>query len=279
MQPSIRSSIFLRVAGAAAGLWLCGAGAAWAGDGADLGSLQALLSGTGGLCQIFNMNPCPQVPTITQGVLEVAGLGNNLPEMVRAQNNIAPGSAVSAGNPAVALTNPPPTIPALLAGLTPLAFISQSSGTAPATQLYDPKADMFLYAVAVSTSGFSGAGGLPSPDTVFFFYDDVSRSNANFATGTTVAKFSFPLTVLNSNGSERAVPTTLNFVANNAGDCSTSTFVGNFSGAPSGTQTLSAAQIGINCAVVFRRIADVSETARDFPSGNPAARHRRNIIA
>src|SRR5436305_4167187 len=102
-------SMVSRAAGAVLILWLC-AGAAWAEDGADLGSLQALLSGTGGLCQIFNMNPCPQVPTITQGVLQVAGLGNNLAEMVRAQNNIAPGSAVSAGNPAVALTNPPPTI-------------------------------------------------------------------------------------------------------------------------------------------------------------------------
>src|SRR3954462_12782637 len=106
MQPSIRSSIFLRVAGAAAGLWLCGAGAAWAGDGADLGSLQALLSGTGGLCQIFNIRSCPTVPTITQGVLEVAALGNNLPEMVRAQNNITPGNSVTAGNPAIA-TAPP----------------------------------------------------------------------------------------------------------------------------------------------------------------------------
>src|SRR5947207_11648351 len=124
-------SIVSRAAGAVLILWLC-AGAAWAGDGADLGSLQALLSGTGGLCQIFSMNPCPQVPTITQGVLEVAALGNNLPEMVRAQNNIAPGNSVTAGNPAIATA--PPTVSDLLPTLTPLAFISQNSGTAPATQ-------------------------------------------------------------------------------------------------------------------------------------------------
>lgn len=244
-------SIVSRIAGAAAGIWLCGAGVAWAGDGADLGSLQALLSGTGGLCQIFSISSCPQVPTITQGVLEVAALGNNLPEMVRVQNNIPPGGAVSAGNPALALTNPPPTVPALLLGLTPLAFISQSSGTAPATQPYDQKADSFLYAVAVASSGFSGATGLPVPDTAYFFYDDLFRNNVNFATGTTIAKFSFPLTVLNSNGSERAVPTTLNFVANNIGDCSTSTVSGNFSGGTTGPQALPATQIGISCGVLF----------------------------
>jgi hypothetical protein len=250
MRLSIKSTILSRVAGAVAGVWLCGAGAAWAGDGADLGSLQALLSGTGGLCTLFNMNPCPQVPTITQGVLQVAGLGNNLPEMVRAQNNIPPESGVTAGNPALALTNPPPTVSDLMTGLTPLAFISQSSGTAAATQLYDSNADTFLYAVGVSSNGFSGATGLPDPDTAFFIYDDHFRTNVNFAIGTTIAKFSVPLTVLNNDGTERAVPTTLNFTATNAGDCSTSTVVGNFSGA-TGSQTLLASQIGINCSVVF----------------------------
>lgn len=249
MRASFRASNILRVTAAAAGLWLGGAGAAWAGDGADLGSLQALLSGTGGLCQIFNISSCPHVPTITQGVLEVAGLGNNLPEMVRAQNNIPPGGAVSAGNPAIGTA--PSTISELLPTLTPLAFISQSSGTAPATQLYDRSADSFLYAVAVSTSGFPSPIGLPVPDTAFFVYDDLFRNNVNFATGTTVAKFSLPLTVLNGDGSERAVPTTLNFIANNIGDCSTSTVSGSFSDQLAGPQTLPAAQIGITCSVVF----------------------------
>src|SRR5438067_1237369 len=126
-------SIVSRAAGAVLSLWLC-AGAAWAGDGADLGSLQALLNDPNtGLCKLFGMSSCPVPPTITQAVLEVAGLGNNLPEMVRVQNNIPPGSSVTAGNPAVATT--PSTVSELLSTLTPLAFISQSSGTARATQL------------------------------------------------------------------------------------------------------------------------------------------------
>jgi hypothetical protein len=210
-------------------------------------------------------NTCPQLPTITQGVLEVAGLGNNLPEMVRAQNSIPPGASVTAGNPAAvppsegSLTPLPlnttttPTVSEFLATLTPLAFISQSSATATAqpTQLYDPKADTFLYAVGVTSFDQVTAEGLTDPDTAYFFYDNLSRTSGNLPTGTTVAKFSFPLTVLYSNGTETAVPTTLNFTATNARDCSASTVTGNFSGAPSGTQTLMASQIGINCAVVF----------------------------
>ena len=129
MRPLIDSSIYSRVTAAVAGLWLGAAGAAWAGDGADLGSLQALLNTPNtGLCAIFNMSSCPQVPTITQGVLQVAGLGNNLPEMVRLQNNIPPGSAVSAGNPALALPNPPPTVPATGARIR--VFSSKASATA-----------------------------------------------------------------------------------------------------------------------------------------------------
>jgi hypothetical protein len=70
--------------------------------------------------------------------------------------------------------------------------------------------------------------------------------------GATVAEFSLPLVVLTgypSMPAETLVPTTLQFIATGAGDCSASTVSGNFSG--KGTQTLMAAQIGINCAVVF----------------------------
>ena len=91
----------------------------------------------------------------------------------------------------------------------------------------------------------SGPGNLTDPDTAYFFYEDLFRKNQNFKTGQIVAKFSFPLTVLNSNGTESAVPIILNFTATNAGDCSASTVTG------VGTQTLMASQIGINCAVVF----------------------------
>jgi hypothetical protein len=203
-----------RLAGALAALWLCGAGAAWAGDGGDLGSLQNV---TNGFCALLNMKTCPQLPTVTQGVLEVAGLGNSPPEIVRVQNKIASGTSVDAGNPAPQLQPAPvpafptvfsfnsttsPTASQLLSTLTPLAFISQKSGTGAATQLYDPKADTFLYAVGVSEFGIKTGNGLFAPDTAFFFYDDLFRVAQNFTKGQIVAKFSFPLTVLDVNGKE-----------------------------------------------------------------------------
>src|SRR5277367_4836770 len=87
VSPCRTSSTFSRLAGALAALWLYGAGTAWAGDGADLASLNLLLSTpTTGLCAILNMTTCPQLPTITQAILEVAGLGNSPPEVLAAQN-------------------------------------------------------------------------------------------------------------------------------------------------------------------------------------------------
>jgi hypothetical protein len=223
---SIRSRSVSHLAGALAVLWLYGAGTAWAGDGGDLGSLQNV---TNGFCAVLNMTTCPQLPTVTQGVLEVAGLGNSPREIVRVQNNLAPGSSVDAGNPAPQLQPAPlpafpavfsfnsttsPTASELLSTLTPLAFISEKSGTAVATQLYDSKADTFLYAVGVSEFGFKTGNGLFAPDTAFFFYDDLFRVAQNFTKGQIVAKFSFPLTVLNSNGSENApVMVTLEVIA------------------------------------------------------------------
>jgi hypothetical protein len=264
MGVSIGSSIMFRFAGAATALWLCSAGAAWAGDGADLGSLQALLSDPNtGLCKIFGIpsNTCPQVPTITQGVLQVAGLGNNLPEMVRAQNSILPGSSVNAGNPAAvppsegSLTPLPldttttPTVSEFLSTLTPLAFISRSSGTAVATQLYDPKADTFLYAVGVTSFDQFGPGGLTDPDMAYFFYDNLSRTNQTFTNGQVIAKFSFPLTVLN-NGAETSVMTTLQVknVCTN-GTCSPQAQAIGGIGTPQ--NPVAASQLGISFALVF----------------------------
>ena len=225
MRVSISYFTFSRLAGAVAASWLCAAGAAWAGDGgADLASLQTV---TNGFCAILNITSCPQLPTITQGVLEVAGLSNSPPEMVRAQNSIPQGSSVNAGNPAAVPADIPversgwptlplpsttPTVSDLLSTLTPLAFSSQSSGTAVARQLYDPNANIFLYAVGVSSFGAVSSVGLTNPDMVYFFYDDTSRTNANLQQGKIVANFLLPLTVLSSNGiTETPVPATLQF--------------------------------------------------------------------
>jgi hypothetical protein len=299
MRVSIRSSTISRISGAVAGLWLCGAGTAWAGGGgADFGTLTALLTDPStGLCNVFaiKIKPCPTVPSITQAALEVAALGNNLSEMLLLQNQFAPASRVKADNPAATAANIPsnsngnaifptasttPNLLSVLSGLTPLAFISQSlgmaqmPGTAPATQLLDPSADAFLYAVALSSTGTSGSKApLPLPDYVYFFYDDLFRFNLSFGTGATAAKFTFPLRVLTvSSGvsTERAVSTTLNFVATNAGDCSMSTVSGNFNGNAMGTtQQLTPDQIGISCAVVLSASPASTQTHAIFQVAVP----------
>jgi hypothetical protein len=291
MRASIRSSIVSRLAGAVAGVWLCGAGVAWAGGGggADLASIQAIIgppNGSSGLCLTFGMNPCPQLPTVTQAILQSAGLGNNLPEMVGAQNNIPPGDRVSAGNPAAVPPPQPsslsplplnsttsPTVSQFLATLTPLAFISQSSGTAQATQLFNGNADTFLYAVGVSSSGKVGTTGLTDPDMVYFIYEDLFQKNQKFATGQTVAKFLFPLTVLSKDAmgkfSERAVPITLNFRATIAGDCSASTVSGDFNGTGNPLTLNPPNAIGIDCAVVFSASPTSTQTHAIFEVAVP----------
>lgn len=248
MRASIRSSTISRLAGAIAALWLCGGGTAWAGmGGGDFGGLLSYLSGT--VCPKFNhLTPCPQPPTVTQGVLEVAALANNLPEMIRVQFNVEPGNTVTAGNPSRTPDTIPPNVSDLLKILTPLAFISQNppSTTANATPLSNSSADAFLYAVAVGD-----VLGTGQPEDAYFIYDDLFRTNAN---GQIVAKFLFPLTVLDSTGNEREVSTQLNFSATNGGDCtkSGSIVVGDFAGKMDGTsQQLTPDQIGIGCTVVF----------------------------
>jgi hypothetical protein len=269
VSPSIRSFMYTRLTGAVAALWLCCAGPAWAGDGgADLASLN---TGLGDLCSFLENNfsvplpSCPQAPTITQGILQLASWSLVPNEMISAVNHIPLGQRVNAGSPSIPPVGPTPkpitafpvtgpTLSTLLPNLTPLAFISSSPGPAAATQLYNTSADVFLYGVA-SLSNSSGQS--VQPDTLYLLYDDTSRTNGNLQQGATVAEFSLPLVVLTgyipppgmSTPVETLVPTTLKFIVTNTGDCSASTVSGNFSG--KGTQTLKAAQIGVNCAVVF----------------------------
>ena len=265
MRISIRSFTCSRLAGAAAALWLSGAGVAWAGDGGN--DLASLNNGLGDLCSFLEntfgvpLPSCPQAPTITQGILQLASWSLVPNEMISAVNHIPIGQRVNAGSPSIPPVGPTPPpitsalpimgteLSSLLANLTPLAFISSSPGPAAAAQLYNTDADVFLYGVAsLSNSSTQSV----QPDTLYLLYDDTSRTNGNFKQGATVAEFSLPLVVLTgypSAPTETLVPTTLQFIATGAGDCSASTVSGNFSG--KGAQTLMAAQIGVNCAVVF----------------------------
>jgi hypothetical protein len=113
------------------------------------------------------------------------------------------------------------------------------------TQLNNTSANVFLYGVA---SEYTGGNG---PNRVFFIYDDTSRTNGNLKSGSVVAQFSFPLVSLTnypSTPTETVVPTTLKFIATSAGDCSASTVSGQ---SPSGSFSLPAMDIGIDCQLVF----------------------------
>jgi len=242
-----------RITAVSAALWLCCVASAWAGDGADAGTIQTFLNS---VCGTFGIPSCPQLPTVSQGVLEVAGLVYARPEAIRFSQNIAPGS-VFAGNPPPILAKPvvPVVLPVAPAdfsnlALTPLAFISAPTdgGFATPAQLYDPRADSFLSAVTT----FGTVQGNPQPQVLNLFYDDLSRSNQAFTNGQTVALFSLPLVVLNSNGTERPVMTelTIRSCANGPASCFIATAAGDFLG--NGTQqTQSAADIGVSFALVF----------------------------
>jgi hypothetical protein len=246
---------------AVAAFWLCAAQPAKAGDGADLGSLQTYIND---VCTFWGMSTCPQIPTVTQAVLQVAAFVDIAPEAVRSSTAFAipVGPYVDAGNPSrppgvgcspspcVDPLNPItglPVDPGVLSSLRPLAFVgaSNSSGAATPTQLYNPSANAFLYAV-----GGTSTAGSSQPDTLVLFYDDPTRTTT-FSPGQVAANISLPLTVLNKDGTEYPVPATLQYQVPKTGaaPCSASAVTGNFSG--NRTQTLSPAKIGVNCAVVF----------------------------
>jgi hypothetical protein len=246
-------------------LWLCAAQPTRAGDGGgeDLGSLQSYINS---VCVFWGMSSCPQIPTISQAVLQVAAFVDIAPEAVRSSTAFAipVGPYVDAGNP----SRPPgvgctpssckdplnpiaglPIDPSVLSTLRPLAFVAStnSSGTATPTQLYNASANAFLYAVGGTTTA-----GSSQPNRLVLFYDDPARTSANpLSPGQIAAKISLPLTVLSKDGTERAAPVTLQYQVPAAGaaPCSASSITGNFSG--NGTQTVSPSKIGVDCAVVF----------------------------
>src|SRR6266446_7766706 len=87
------------VMGAVAALWLCAGQPAKAGDGGeDLGSLQTYINE---VCAFWRMSTCPQIPTISQAVLQVAAFVDIAPEAVRSSTSFAVpvGPYVDAGNP------------------------------------------------------------------------------------------------------------------------------------------------------------------------------------
>ena len=160
MRARVGLPIISRLNRAIAVVWLCSVGSASAGDGGtDLASLN---TGLGDLCGFLEttfgvpLPSCPQAPTITQGILQLASWSLVPNEMISAVNHIPIGQRVNTGNPSIPPVGPtPPPITSalpitgtelstLLANLTPLAFISSSPGPAAATQLYNTSANVFL---------------------------------------------------------------------------------------------------------------------------------------
>jgi hypothetical protein len=257
MRTSIRCLTISRFTVAVAAIWMYGAGSAWAGGGGEsLTTLQNLISD---ICGDFGVSNCPDTPTVTQAVLAVAALENSPPEMVRALNSIAPGSALDAGNAAAVPPTPfplttttSPTLSEFLSTLKPLAFISSQQGTTPAVpaQLYDPNANTFFYAVASGTT--VALTGLTEPTALLLFHEDVSRIVPVFLNSQIVAKVSVPLTTFNTSTDTEnpAVITTLEVVATCTGgpSCLQAYAIGGI-GTP--TKPIPVANLGINFAAVF----------------------------
>jgi hypothetical protein len=137
---------------------------------------------------------------------------------------------------AIAANPPLKTAQIDLSTLTPLAFNSVNGHAVP-TQ--PANAQSLFYAVA---------GTYPQPlNTLHLIYQDLVPTVDRVVQGRTVAQISLPLVVL-SGGTERAVQTTLQFVATCTGTfakcVTTALATGNFSG--KGTATVSADQIGLN---------------------------------
>jgi hypothetical protein len=242
-----------RLVGAAAALWLCVAGSAWAGGSADSGSVQSLLDSVCGSVGLnVGQSPfCPQLPTVSQGVLEIAALLNLRPEATRVDVAV-PGTSVYAGNTTA-------QSPLSLSGLTPLAFVGALTGTGQATptQVYDPKANSFFYAVAT----FGTVGGVSQPQTLNLIYDYLLRTTPTFVAGHVVAKLSLPLVVLKPDGSELVVcgaqgcpasTATLTITATCASGpaCLKGEVSGDFNGAGA-QQSYNAADLGVTFSAAF----------------------------
>jgi hypothetical protein len=266
MRGRVRCSGISAVAGAAAALWLLCAGQPARAGGAS-GDLAGVQTEIDAFCSFFVTNCHIPMPTLSQAVVELAGLSVLSPETVRSGFDVPVENYVGAsnasrppavpcigtnGNPCVDPLNPftLPVDASVLSTLHPIAFTSAMTGTnktstAMPAQLFDSEANMFVYAVV----GLSANGAIKNSsqaDSLLIFYDDTSRTSAP-----TAAKIALPLTVLNTDGTERFVPAVLNYTVPSGGNgCSASTVTGDFAG--TGTTSITAPNnIGVGCAVVL----------------------------
>jgi hypothetical protein len=244
MSVSPRSFAFSRLAAVAiaASLWWAAPASAGGGGGEDAATLQQSLTA---ICNEVGMTSCPQLPTVSQIVLEISGLLNSPPDDVRniylftnalpTCGNLffpeipCPQQAINAINAPVRSPSADATV--AMSYLTPLSF---KPGPVVA-QYGDPAAKRFLYATVLD-----GTDG--QPQVLDLILDDTLGTNKQFSLGPVVA-FSLPLVVL-QNGVESPVAATLDLTAtcNGAANCLNGTVSG-ITGP--GKTPPSAAQLGI----------------------------------
>jgi len=214
MRARLRSSAISRFAGVVTTVWLCSNGPAWAGDGGSDTAVQPALNA---VCAAVGVTSCPHMPTVTQVILQISGLGNAAPDFVRGPQgsfNIPPNatgalcvvipsssfSGLSACNQIVIDALNPPAASSVgasdLASLTPLAFTTGKGAPVPVT-LDTSGASSFFYAVATPDQN-----GEFKTLTLFFDYPVQTNSSIQKSV---FAKISLPLQVLNNDGTERLI--------------------------------------------------------------------------
>jgi hypothetical protein len=149
------------------------------------------------------------VPTITQAILQISGLENAAPDLVRGpQANFLSfgglcsvsgngGLPICSQNNAINAVNPPAPATVALSDLTPLAFTT-GKGQAVPVPLGTSGANSYLYAVATPDQN----GQIK---TLTLYFDSPVQTNSNIQKGQVFAKISLPLQVLNTDGSERPI--------------------------------------------------------------------------
>jgi hypothetical protein len=261
MSVSLRFSVISRLAGAAAVIWMYGAGSAWAGDSGSSG-----ISVYGVFTSIVSMffpqiTSPPVFPTATNDpvtpiILETAALTNLSLDEVRVANTVcAPGGPASSGLPycsqiAVNAANQPAnSLPEVFADtlelLTPLAFIS-NQGTLLGTQFGDPKANSFLYAYIAASNG----GG--QPNSAVFVFDYLPGTSKKLVKNQPAASINFQIGVLDTPSSERSVAASLTLTptCNGAASCLSGTVTGDF--VTAGTQkSYTPEQLGMSFSYIF----------------------------
>jgi hypothetical protein len=157
-------------------------------------------------------------------------------------------TAISTGTTLISFTGTAVTMSANAAGAVGSGDKITLTPIATATQLSDPDAGAFSYAVASLSASSTQA---VQPDTFYVLYEDLSLVKQTFNKNQIVGYFSLPLTMLDSTGAPSQVMTNLQVVATTCSGgpaCLQLQAVGGF-GTPQ--NPIPASQLGINFALVF----------------------------